>query len=176
MDLQDIETTRKERGLTQERLCQSAGITVRAYQRALSGARRPRADTLAKLMAALDAARKKDRAEPLKVDRVALIYRILLVHLADTLSIPLDVVLAHDPQKRATSSPAWMQVNTIRTMAAYLLKSVAGLSNAEVARAAGVTQAAMTIGLQNVENRRDNADLDRLFELYEHIGAKRGKA
>lgn len=175
MTLHEIETMRKERGLTQERLCQAAGITVRAYQRALSGDRSPRADTLAKLAGALDKCRR-DKPDGLKVDRVELIYRIFLVHLADSLSIPFDVVMAHDPQKKATSSAAWMQVNTIRTVAAYLLKSVAGLSNAEVARAAGVTQAAMTISLQKVENGRDNPELDRLFELYEQIGAMRGKA
>jgi len=162
MTIVEIEQERKRHAIPMARLCAASGITESNYFRIRRGAQVPKAATIARLVAGLSAARRGEK--PVKSQ---MLFRLVLGQLAMLADMDLATVMAHDPQAKATADPKWMEISRMRAIACYMLHAVLGLSNAEVARAAGVSQPAITIAMQKIEVRRDDPALEQIFAMLE---------
>lgn len=151
------------------KLCQAAGIAPRTYERIRAGARSPRGSTIAKLNNALMQVRRGETVpRGIRVSRNRAIFRLLLAQLALHSGIDVARALDHRAQQKATASEEWMEISRLREVACYMLNSVAGLSNAEVAAAAGVTPPAITQALRKVEDKRaQHPELEAVFSMFE---------
>jgi transcriptional regulator with XRE-family HTH domain len=173
MTFEMIEQERKTQRIAVARLCHTAGIDPRNYARIRSGARQPRGDTLAKLSAALTELRRgaRDRGTREKSGRASrsrAIFRMLLAQLAREAGIDVRAALDHVAQQKATASAEWMEISRLRDVTCYMLNTVAGWSNAEVAAAAGVTAPAITNAIRKVEDKREaHPELEAVFSMFE---------
>lgn len=164
MNFEMIERERKKQKLSVALLCRSAGVSARCYERIRAGNREARGDTLAKLTAGLRIAGRGDRAG--LASRT--LFRLVLAQLADRAGLDPVMVLAHNPQLKATASPEWMAITQLRETACYMLNTVLGLPNAEVAMAAGVTPPAITQALRKMEDKREaHPELEKVFAMLE---------
>lgn len=167
MEFQDIERERQKMKIPVAKLCGAAGLTVRTYERIKDGTRTPRPDTLARLASGLTVARRQGRPAAAWMERRSqVLFRIILLQLADESQADQALVLEFDPQAKATASKEWMEISRLRHLAMYIMNVILGVPNADVAKAAGVSPAAVTVALQKMEIKRDDPDLDRLFESY----------
>lgn len=160
-----IEVERKRLKIPVARLCHTAGIASRTYERIRGGNRSPRGDTLARLTAALG---QMKRGEKARASANRTLFRLVLAQLAHNLGMDVAAVLAHDPQQKATADPKWMEISRLRDVACYMLNTMLGLPNAEVARAAGVTPPAITVAIRKVEDKREeHPELEAVFSMFE---------
>lgn len=168
-----IDQERRQLRISVARLCLVAGIASRTYERIRAGERQARGDTLAKLSAALTEIRRgsRDRAGREKTGRAArsrAIFRMLLAQLAREAGIDVRAALDHVAQQKATASAEWMEISRLRDVTCYMLNTVAGWSNAEVAMAAGVTAPAITNAIRKVEDKREaHPELEAVFSMFE---------
>lgn len=161
-----IEAERRKLKVPVAKLCHAAGIDARNYARIRKGARQPRGDTLAKLTAALVVLKRGEPRARASAGRV--LFRMVLAQLAHSEGMDVATVLAHNPQLKATASPEWMEIAKLRDIACYMLNTVLGMPNAEVARAAGVTPPAITVAIRKVEDKREaHPELEAVFSMFE---------
>ncbi|MEM7303740.1 MAG: hypothetical protein AAF468_21890 [Pseudomonadota bacterium] len=88
-----------------------------------------------------------------------------MVLVSREMNVPLTVVRAANPKERNTSDPEWMRGARVRFIANYLVNTALGIPQAALARAYGVSAAAICQQLQKIEDERDdNAELDQLLD------------
>ena len=163
-----IERERKRLKIPVARLCRQAGMDAKNYARIRGGERCPRGDTLARLAAALAACKRGDKDNALAGRPL---FRLVLAQLAREVGIDVAAALEHKPQQKATANPEWMEISRLRDVACYILNTVLGMSNAEVARAAGVTPPAITVAIRKVEDKREaHPELEAVFSMFEGGG------
>jgi hypothetical protein len=162
MSIVDIEQQRQKSNISVARLCGASGISERNYFRMLAGVQVARNDTRVKLSAGLAAARRGERTTPAEMQ-----FRLVCGMLAYERDIDVGRVLAHNPQLKATSDPRWTEIQLLRDIAIYTLRTVLGTPGVEVARVARVSEAAVSFALQRVELKRDDPGLDRMFAALE---------
>lgn len=160
-----IETERRRLKIPVAQLCRQAGMPSRTYERIRTGTRSPRGDTLARLAAALAACKRGEKEGGMEGRAL---FRLVLAQLAREVGIDVSAALEHKPQQKATASPEWMEISRLRDVACYILNTVLGMSNAEVARAAGVTPPAITVAIRKVEDKREaHPELEAVFSMFE---------
>lgn len=151
----EIEVSRQRRDLSVNRLCQLAGVSVRAYRYALAGRLKsaPREATLKALQRALG-----ERPKP-RDGLATMLWRGTLALIAPHFS--LDPLMApSDPAKIAGRA---------RTLAAWCVCTATDLGNAELARAIGVSRQNIK---QLVDEAADWRDLDPVIaDLTDRIAA-----
>jgi transcriptional regulator with XRE-family HTH domain len=162
MMIVDIETQRIRHKISMTRLCAASGVSERNYCRIRSGEQQARPETISRLAAGLAASRRGERTTPADMQ-----FRLVCGMLAYDRDIDVARVLSHDPQLKATSDPKWSEVQQLRDIAIYVLRTVLGTSGVEVARVAKVSEAAVSFALGRMELRRDDPVLDRMFSALE---------
>lgn len=156
-----IERRRRQLGLSQSRLATLAGVSASHYYDIAARRSEPRKTTIAKLKVALARHEKGDPpAGPL------LIYRLCLAVVCQADGVPLAEVLAQDPGRKATFDPVWKRAADLRARALYLAHTYCGLPQAQLATAAGLTSAAVSLAMGRVEDACEPDD-DPLFRLIE---------
>lgn len=75
-------------------------------------------------------------------------------------------VLASDPGRRATFDPVWKRAADLRGRALYVAHAYCGIPQAQLAAAAGLTNAAVSLAMGRVEDACEPDD-DPLFQLVE---------
>ncbi|KTR08583.1 hypothetical protein NS365_01205 [Aureimonas ureilytica] len=79
-------------------------------------------------------------------------------------------VLRHDPARRATSDAAWLRAARLRQRAIALVNQGLDLPQSELARALGLTPAAVSLAMGAVEDaRHDDPQLDRDMDELERL-------
>lgn len=165
MNFEMIERERKKLKISVAQLCRAAGVSVRCYERIRSGKREARGDTIAKLNAGFASLKRGDKGH---ATEGRMIFRLVLAQLAREKGIDVQAALTHNPQQKATASEEWMKITELRDQTCYLLNTVAGMSNAAVARAAGVTPPAITVAIRKVEDKREaHPELEAVFSMFE---------
>jgi len=164
--LRAIEQKRLAKGLSREALAERAGITERALYYALAGIKIMRASTLRKLERAVEGYRREPAASP-EMARAA--YRGLLAALAHEMGLePADVVAA-DPRRERGS------VARCRMRAFYLMVTEFDLTMTAVASLAGVTKQAVSKSLRDIEDEREEPQLDALLtRVARQVGGREG--
>lgn len=157
----DIDARRRALGLSARLLAAEANMSERQYSNLLAGRCTARASTLSRLRAALD--RLSRRARTREGASVVSLYRLALSIVCQADGLDVADVDAHPATKRATQDAAWLRAALLRRRAVYLASAVAGLSQAQAARAAGMTPAAASLAVRAIEEARDtDPDLDAL--------------
>ncbi|OBQ59595.1 hypothetical protein EFV37_22040 [Mesorhizobium loti] len=151
------------------RLCRQAGVDATSWFKAMRGTTKMRTVTLAKLNAALGRGAKALAGEPGPAETHGA-YKLCLVHAARELNRNPKAVLASDPSRKATSDPQWLEAAEVRRLAFWLATRLLGFAQADVGRAAGVTRAAVSTAVQQLEDERDtDKQLDRLLSHIEEV-------
>lgn len=163
-----IEAERKKLGIPVARLCQAAGLSPRAYERVRAGDRKPRPSTIGRLATGLAQIKRGEKERAGRSNRSRAIFRLVLAQLAREVGIDVRATLDHKPQQKATANAEWMEISRLRDVTCYMLNTVAGWSNAEVAHAAGVTAPAITNAIRKVEDKREaHPELEAVFSWFE---------
>lgn len=91
------------------------------------------------------------------------IYRLAVAYVGRFLDLSPEAILAADPARRATADAAWMKAAVARRWALYIANVYLNLPQAELARVARMSKAAVSIAMNDVEDERGNHDLERLL-------------
>lgn len=156
-----IERRRRQLGLSANKLAALAGVNQSHYYRIIKREYDPRRDTVAKLKTALA---RFEKGEPPKFP--LLVYRLCLGLVCQAEGVPVAEVLASDPGRRATFDPVWKRAADLRGRALYVAHAYCGIPQAQLAAAAGLTNAAVSLAMGRVEDACEPDD-DPLFQLVE---------
>lgn len=164
-----IETKRKQMKISTEALCAAADVNLRNYYRALSGAAEPRPATLAKLNHALKRFQIGFAGEAGRIAPHAA-FKACLVLASFMLGADARAALHADPSRRATADPEWLKASRARRLAFSIANQQCGFHVSDVARAAGVTKAAVSTAIKELMDLRDaDPQLDRVMVQIEGI-------
>lgn len=166
MDFSEIEAARVRGRISCRGLAQSAGVVVDVYYRARAGKTRPTKRTLGRLEKALGGAPRRRSVGTRNVEPMLILstFRGWAAHFAGKLGVDPATALASDPGLRANSDPAWRLAAQVRELAAYCTVTELDLGAARVARAIGVTRAAVSLMLRRVEDQRDDPTVEEMVE------------
>jgi thioredoxin-like negative regulator of GroEL len=94
-------------------------------------------------------------------------YRLAVAYVAHARGKTADFVLSADPGKRATADKVWMEAAQLRRWAIYIANQYLNLPQAELARAAGMSKAAVSYAMNDVEDERGDPALEALLAAVE---------
>lgn len=94
-------------------------------------------------------------------------YRIALSIIADKAGVSPGAILTADPAKRATADAAWLAAAKQRRLALYVAHIYLRIPQAELARAAGMSKAAVSIAMNDVEDLRGEPETEALLGAIE---------
>jgi hypothetical protein len=151
-------------GVTVSYLARVAGMHHVALFEMKSGARQVTARSLGQLRLALS--RIKSRQLDGEAAHNAL-FRSLLVIAANEMGVDPVAAQNSEPSKRHTGSTTWRNAAFARWIARYLMNVTLGFSMADVGRAEGVTKAAVSSSMPEIELRRDDPEFDAMLARLE---------
>lgn len=166
--LNALEQRRAGLGVTRSLMVARAGLTLRTYQRFLAGQRRPLSATVKRLARALDelaGARPAPVVSPSRERRAAEIracWNGFLSFVAPHYGLTADEIRA--TRNFRSFDGRVHAARRAQQAAIYLVSVVLEAGQAEIARALGLTPAAVCIALQAVEDRRDDPVFDALLD------------
>lgn len=167
-ELQRIEVMRQKVGVTREALERTAMIAGRHYTHLLAGRYSPRRGTVNALHLALDRLKKNRNADVSSQSvLINMAIRFAIALICEARGIDAAPIQNSNPAKRATQSPEWLEASLVRRDAWALVSNAFGVSGSDLARAAGVSKAAISLALGKVEDARDDKDFDREMERLE---------
>jgi transcriptional regulator with XRE-family HTH domain len=157
-----IETRRQRLGLPRAELTRRAGVCDRHYRRCLSrsgGASLRMARALMSAIEREEAARGAgDRADA-RVDLlVAAAFRAAISMLAEAWGVPAEEALALDPRdgrRGRSADAATAAAHRARAAALTIVNQALGVRQADLARVAGVSRAAVCQAIARIERERD---------------------
>lgn len=94
-------------------------------------------------------------------------YWLLAVIAARALGVDLECVKRHPPKSKATANPEYLAAARVRELALYLANTSLGIRQHRLAKALGVTPAAICRICRKVEDQRDDDVFDRLVDALE---------
>lgn len=166
-DIAAIERRRRTMQISTEDLCAAAGYDRSTYRRAMRGDIAVRPATLAKLNMALKRFQIGFAGEASKIAPHAA-FRACVLLVAFSTGADARAALESDPARRATADPIWLAAARTRRIAFSIANQWLGFSISDVARAAGVTKAAVSAAIRELEDLRDqDPGLDRLLNRIE---------
>jgi transcriptional regulator with XRE-family HTH domain/DNA-binding XRE family transcriptional regulator len=164
-ELAEIEERRQALGIAKAALARAAGIAASYYSYFLLGNRvQPRPDMIARLRMALERLRRGQVSNSNRDYAVAVSYRLAVALAADALQVDAGLVHRSDPGRRATHSASWMSAAEVRRLACYLLNVGIGFTQADTARAAGLTKQGVCEAVRAIEDRREDPAFEALVE------------
>ncbi len=99
-----------------------------------------------------------------RVVSVELIYGGFLAQVSPFFKVTPDQVRAQNPRAATTADKTWSAIAHARQTAVYLTHAVGGIPQRTIARAIGLTEAAVCKAIQSIEDRRDDPALDRMID------------
>ncbi|MGG7535335.1 hypothetical protein [Rhizobium sp. 12,4] len=94
-------------------------------------------------------------------------YRLAVAYVAMMLEMQPETILLADPARRATADVAWMRAARARRWALYIANQYLNVPQAELARAARMSKAAVSIAMNDVEDERGDGVLEKLLAAVE---------
>ncbi len=168
LELQKIEVTRRQNGVTQEALERAAMIAGRHYAHLLAGRYAPRKGTVNALRLALRRLIVTPEADTSPQSAFCnMSIRAAIALICEARGLDAEKIQNSIASKRATQSPEWLEAARVRRDAWALVSNAFGISGSDLARAAGVSKAAISLALRAVEDARDDRDFDREMERLE---------
>jgi hypothetical protein len=156
-----IERQRAEIGLTQVELCWNARISRQTYERLLAGRGPFRRSTLMRLRRALARGRAGLALADDLVTRC--LYNATLAAVCGHFGYDFTLIKAQRPWPVQSSMPEWLRAADARRIAIYLVNTGAGVRQMELARVCAMTPAAISIACGQVEDAREDAQVDAII-------------
>lgn len=163
--MESIEAKRVAIGLSIEQLTGAAGVTSSYYRLLRQDSAQPRRAIIARLKAALSrlTGRPADLAAP-EIRLVFYSYQMALALVCERAGVSTSTVHAQDPSRRATADKDWLAAAKLRRQAYYLLNCALGIDQADIAKATGMTPAAISLACRAIEQERDDDGFDQLMD------------
>ncbi len=163
IEFEAVEKKRVRLGMTKTELCRRAGVACSTYAALLASRHEARTATLAKLNTVLNK-KAAGFGEQTATNAYNFAYRSLLALVAYRKDLPAAQVLSANPTLRATNNPEWRRAADCRRITFHVLNGAFGFRVADIARAAGVTKAAVSLAIKEIEDARDfDSDLDHIL-------------
>lgn len=161
-----LESARKKNFVTQAQLCAEAGISTTWYRHLLADPGRGSRATYARLQQALRRliARRHQPDDLRQLESNRMLYGVWLAAVCPFFDTTPAAVYAADPRACKTGNVAFLQASRARQAAIYLAHTSSGVPQRALARAVGVTEAAVCQAVRRTEARRAGADFDRLLD------------
>ncbi|APY13183.1 hypothetical protein GJU93_06005 [Brucella sp. 10RB9212] len=168
IELQKIEEIRRENGIAQYHVERAAMLCNGYYSLLITGAKRPRMGTLNALRLALRRLIVTPEADTSPQSAFCnMAIRAAIALLCEARGLNAEKIQNSIASKRATQSPEWLEAARVRRDAWALVSNAFGISGSDLARAAGVSKAAISLALRAVEDARDDKEFDREMERLE---------
>jgi len=160
-----IDQVRQAHGISMNRLAAEAGVSRTWYQTIDRDPARASEAVLSRLAAALRRLREGQRHdEAMLASLVAATYGGFLAAVCRELALDVALVRAADPRAGKTADVGWRAMARARQLAVYLTNISLGVQQRVLARAVGLTPAAICLGLKTIEDLRDDIAIDALIE------------
>lgn len=152
--ISEIETMRIKAQVSVSALCAASGVGRQTYQDAVAGRYAPRPATLARLKQALHRHKIGFGAESgALAPHVA--FKAVTALAAFELQADAHMALNARPARRATQDKQWLAASRCRMIAYVICNGSFGMKTADVARAAGVDKSTVSLGIREINDRRD---------------------
>lgn len=154
-----------EGGFSIAQICQVAGVRDRQWRRWLKGQAMPRPSNLRRMERAIKRfanERERERRGEQVVTPVA--YRLILTMLAHKTGQRVEMVLGDDPHDQDKQSPEKAAASLCRQRALYLIVTELNVPLVVAAGFAGISKQAVSKSLRQIEESRDNQDVDQLLD------------
>nr|WP_321457251.1 hypothetical protein [uncultured Cohaesibacter sp.] len=154
-----------ESGFSIASICELAGVRDRQWRRWQSGQAMPRPSSLRRMERAI--ARKEQeqrRADLYETSLSTTAYRMLLARLADAAGLNVAFVLADNPQDQDKQSPTRAAASLCRQRALYLIVTELNVPLVMAAGFAGISKQAVSKSLRQIEESRDDPEVDDLLD------------
>lgn len=161
----ELERTLAASEASKANILRLAGMKDNYLRRLFSGEVKLTRMTLQRIRLAAARAKRMDFAPT--GQHAAAGYRLAVAIVARFLGMSPADILAADPAKRATADPAWLAVARQRRLALYVAHIYLGIPQAELARAAGMSKAAVSIAMNDVEDLRGEPETEALLGAIE---------
>lgn len=162
--IEAIEKRRLELGVSYSDVERAAGLSAGYCWQLVNGRRAPSPATIARLKLGLARLSRNRDAGGGKERLVDLIYRFAVAWIADREGFDAAKVLASEPGRRATQDKEWMAAAHIRRLAIYAVNQFGGISQAELAVAAGTSKANVSMLIKEIEETRDEPETARQLD------------
>lgn len=169
-EMSRIFTQMRKEKISVQQVERLTGFSWGQFRRLYQGTSKPKLHHIQRIRLVLSRIRSGDAAESGEEPQSeATLYRVAIMMAAQTSTMKPSDVLAHDPARRATADPAWMEAARVRRLAIYIAHNYFGVPQASLARRAGMSKAAVCTALQDVEEARDEQQLDALMAPLEEV-------
>lgn len=101
------------------------------------------------------------------VSRVAAQYRIAVGFVAFVAQVQPQFILQADPNRRATADKDWLRAAKLRRIALYVACIYLNVPQADLARAAGMSKAAVSVAMNDLEDERGNPEIEQILAAVE---------
>lgn len=169
MDVTAVFSEILRKGASESEVARLAGFSPRFLYDIRKGRRSLSPRVIVRIKLALARIQRGDRHHD--GQQAAAAYRLALATVARKMGADPRLVLEADPSKRATADPVWLQAAKVRRVALYIANVYLNVPQAELARAAGMSKAAVSIAMNEVEEMRDSAELEQLLAPIEEAFA-----
>ncbi|WFS02194.1 helix-turn-helix domain-containing protein [Rhizobium tumorigenes] len=161
----DIDQMLERAGISASAVCRAADLHPNYLSRLRRGEHKLTGTMRARILLAIS--RVKRGESNFDSHAPAGAYRLAIAYVAKAMDIRAELVLAADPRKRATADPAWLAAANARRWALYIVNQYLGMSQAQLARAANMSKAAVSIAMNDVEDDRGDPLLERMLSSIE---------
>lgn len=166
--LDQIEQKRLQLRISRSKLERVAQLSPNYYYQLQTKRYFASKETLASLQLALNriqACATVDYSE--KSTQINMLIRIATALICQVRGLDAEKIQQSDPSKRATQSEEWRLASRVRRDAWALVNSACGIAGADLARAAGVSRAAISLALTAVMDARDDPKFDQEMDRLE---------
>lgn len=154
-----------EQGFSIASICELAGVRDRQWYRWQAGQAMPRPSSLRRMERAIAQRTQEQKREELyQVSLSTTAYRMLLAQLADAAGLSVALVLTDNPQDQDKQSPARAAASLCRQRALYLIVTELNVPLVMAAGFAGISKQAVSKSLRQIEESRDDPDVDHLLD------------
>jgi hypothetical protein len=176
MTIAEIDDAIEAAGLLEGQVLRVAGMAPRYLYNIRTGIKPMTSRTANRIRMAIaelkraqrEAGREKltDGKQP-SASKVAAQYRMAVGFVAFVAGVKPQFILAADPNRRATADPAWLKAANLRRIALYIANIYLNVPQADLARAAGMSKAAVSVAMNDVEDDRGNPEIEVILAAVE---------
>ena len=176
----EIDLAIRSSGFPEGDIVRAAGLDARYLYQIRNGRRTLTLRTVNRLRVALDQL-KKEQAKDEKQRKIVVVYperdmavrsyRLAVAMVGQFYGVKPHFILSADPAKRATADPIWMLAARYRRLALYITATYLDVSQAELARAVGISKATICVLLKELGDERDQPEIEAALAYVEEAFA-----
>lgn len=173
----EIDAAIKAAGLREYEVLRAAGLAARYLYNIRCGYRPLTPKTMKRIKLAIAELKRQRRMEAKEratdgkrpwESRSAAQYRMAVSFVAFAAKVTPAFILDADPQRRATADPLWLRAARLRRIALYIANQYLHVDQADLARAASMSKANVSITMEQIEDDRQiDAEIEAIITAVE---------